>query len=643
MNLSFSSDKEFIAKLSELVLDNLGDENFGVEQLVEQSGLSSSVIRQRLKKISKKTIAQFINEVRLKKALEMLQEGAATASEVAYKAGFSSPTYFNACFHDYFGYTPGEAKKRAFENNNEENNSSSEPENSLSDIKSSSQPQLISFRTIFYAAIAVVAVFILVFSLLPRSGEKINSDKSEGKELKSIVVLPVQNLTGNPENEYVAEVFQTLITDELYRLGFLVRPTHSVLDPSDSLISIQEKTKKLKVDVYLKPTLLCSGDSYCVSVQLYQSIPEEKLLWSHNFEQGKNQVYDIFKNSGLNIAEKINFSLTQQQKDYLSTEKIVDPAFFDTLLVGKHFIHKSNPEDFELGVRKLLKANDLNPLDPAPLLALAMGYSNSGHSSSAGVDATKLSVAYAEKALSLDSNLIDAYVILASYYLYQDWDFQKAENALNRCIDVNPNVAPALYHKGWFLALTGEFDKAADEMKKAMEIDPLDPIIPGYLGWLYQYAEEYEKAIDAAKLTLELDPNYVMGYYVWGTALTGLGKHDEAIEINKKGVAIKPGFMYGLGMAYAAAGQRDKALEVAANLEKKPSGWNSCGLSLIYAQLGDKERTMFWIESMVEKRQDFVPWIRHNPAYKFLRKDKRFQEIVDRLNLPKEDNLPSKK
>ncbi len=514
MNLSFSSDKEFIIKLSEMVLANLGDENFGVEQLVEQSGLSSTVIRQRLKKISKKTIAQFINEVRLKHALKMLQEGAATASEVAYKVGFSSPTYFNSCFHDYFGYTPGEAKKRAIETNNEENIASSEPGNSLSDIKPIGQPQLISFRTIFYAAIAVVAVLILVFSLLPQSGEKISSDKFEQKELKPIVVLPVQNLTGNPENEYVAEVFQTLLTDELYRLGFLIRPTHSVLDSSDNLISIQEKTKKLKVDVYLKPTLLCSGNSFCVSVQLFQTAPDEKLLWSRNFEQEKNQVYDIFRNSALNIAEQINFKLTQQQKDYLSIGKTVDPAYFDSLLVGKHLIGKSNPEDFELGVKKLLKANDLNPLDPTPLLTLAVGYSNSGHSSSAGVDATTLSVAYAKKALTLDSTLIDAYVILATYYLYQEWDFPKAENALNRCIELNPNIAPALYHKGWYLSLTGEFDKAADEMKKAMEIDPLDPIIPGYLGWLYQYAEEYEKAIEAAKLTLELDPNYVMGYYV---------------------------------------------------------------------------------------------------------------------------------
>lgn len=128
-------------------------------------------------------------------------------------------------------------------------------------------------------------------------------------------------------------------------------------------------------------------------------------------------------------------------------------------------------------------------------------------------------------------------------------------------------------------------------MIKAMDIDPLDPIIPGYLGWLYQFAERYEDAIAAAKRTLELDPNFVMGYYAMGVAYSGLGKHQEAIETHQKGVAISPVFLCGLGMAYAKAGQRDKALEIIAKLEKKPNGWRAGGLSQIYAILGDKENT----------------------------------------------------
>jgi AraC-like DNA-binding protein/tetratricopeptide (TPR) repeat protein len=632
-------NSDFVKKLTDIVEANLENEKFGVEDLVREMGISHISLHRKLKTSSNQTISQFIREIRLKKAKELLQNDDLTVSEIAYRVGFGSPTYFNNCFHEYYGYPPGVAKKQAIETDGIVNNihppESSEPVQQAEDKTMHNLPFYISFRKIFYAAIAIVAVFILVFSLFPRFGKKNDANKIVKNEIKSIAVLPVLNLTGNPEFQYIAEGIHTSLTDELYRLGnLLVRPTYSTMKFSESQLNVQEIAKELKVDIYIKPALLCSGDSFCVSVQLYQSVPEEKLLWSNTFSQEKSKVFGIFRNSALNIAEKINLHLTQQQKDYLIADQTINPDFFNALMRGRHLINKSNPEDFEMGVKELKKANDLNPLEPAPYLALAQGYANSGHASAAGADATKLSVAYAQKALELDSTIADAYVILATYYLYQEWDFKKAEKVLKRCIELNPNIAPARYHNGWFLALTGKFDQAAQEMIKAMDIDPLDPIIPGYLGWLYQYAERYEDAIAAAKRTIELDPDFVMGYYAMGVAYSGLGKHQEAIETHQKGIAISPVFLNGLGMAYASAGQRDKALEVAAKLEKKPNAWRAWGLSQIYATLGDKENTIRYIELMVKLRQDFVPWIKQDPSYKFIYKDPRFMAIVKSLNLP---------
>lgn len=125
-----------------------------------------------------------------------------------------------------------------------------------------------------------------------------------------------------------------------------------------------------------------------------------------------------------------------------------------------------------------------------------------------------------------------------------------------------------------------------------------------------------------------------MGYYAMGVAYSGLGKHQEAIETHQKGVSISPVFLCGLGMAYAKADQRDKALEIIAKLEKKPNGWRAWGLSQIYAILGDKENTIRYIESMVQLRSDFVPWIKQDPSFKFIYKDPRFMAIVKSLNLP---------
>jgi uncharacterized protein (TIGR02145 family) len=114
-------DQIFIRKLSDKILQNLSDENFGVKELAKESGMSQYVLSQRLYSVTGKTINQFIRETRLNKALEMLQNEEVTASEVAYKVGFSSPTYFNTCFHEFFGYPPGKVKKQVFGNNQEIN------------------------------------------------------------------------------------------------------------------------------------------------------------------------------------------------------------------------------------------------------------------------------------------------------------------------------------------------------------------------------------------------------------------------------------------------------------------------------------------------------------------------------------------
>jgi AraC-like DNA-binding protein len=112
MNQGNPSDQIFITKLTEIIQSNLEKENFGVNELARASGMTSSSLRRKLSSVSEKSINQLIREVRLQKAIEILQQQNATASEVAYKVGFGSPAYFNKCFHDFFGYPPGEVKKR---------------------------------------------------------------------------------------------------------------------------------------------------------------------------------------------------------------------------------------------------------------------------------------------------------------------------------------------------------------------------------------------------------------------------------------------------------------------------------------------------------------------------------------------------
>ena len=635
MNLAFTIDKEFVHRLTEIVLANLESENFGVDELAAETKLPSAQIRRRLKLTTGQNIAQFIRTVRLQKAMEMLQQQNVTASEVAFKVGFGSPAYFSKCFHEHFGFSPGEVKKRDFETGATDNPETVSREKLSQPVVQAKveRPLYFNFRSIFIASLSIVAVLILVYSLFPRFGQQKSGNAPVAP--KSIAVLPVQNLTGNPGFDHIAEGIQTSMTDEVYKLGNLVvRPSHASMKLTGNQLSVREMVDKLNVDIYLKPSLLCSGDSFCISVQLFRVGPEEQMLWSNTFIQDKGNVFAIFKNSAWNIAEKINLQLSAVQSSSYSVSPSVNPDFFNSLMLGKHLVDKGTPEEFEKGVQELKKAADMDPLNPLTYLALAVGYSNSGHVSAAGADASKISVAYAQKALQLDSTLAEAHTMLATWYLYQVWDWQKAGHHLKKAIALNPNIPAARYTNGWYQAMLGNLAEAEKEMKMAVEIDPLDPICIGYLGWLYLYAKKWDKALNAADRTLEIEPDYTMGFFVKGCALAELGKHAEAIEVHKKGVAIRRGFQCGLGLAYALAGQKEDALKIAVELEKKTNAWNTWGLSLIYAALKDKEKTLQRIEEMYTLRMDFTPWIYRDPNMKFLSGDKRFKEIVRRLNLP---------
>jgi tetratricopeptide (TPR) repeat protein len=269
-----------------------------------------------------------------------------------------------------------------------------------------------------------------------------------------------------------------------------------------------------------------------------------------------------------------------------------------------------------------------------------MAFGSAGHAAGIIPDALQQSRAYALKAIELDPeetypNIGDAHIILAQEYFCYDYDFDKAIFHLNRGLQLNPNSPPAHYLNGWYYALINKIDEAADEMKKAISIDPLNPQWSGNLAWMYQWTGRFEESLIYAEKTLSINPIYPMALYVKGMVLSSLGRHDEAIEI-QKGIykSGKGGFSSGLGVAYVLAGEKDKAIEIVAELEKQNTRWITYGLAEIYSVMGDNDRAIYWLEEAYRQRHDFVPWIRVNPHFGNLHNDTRFKDIINRLNLP---------
>jgi tetratricopeptide (TPR) repeat protein len=403
----------------------------------------------------------------------------------------------------------------------------------------------------------------------------------------------------------------------------------------DSKESVQQIAKKLSVNNLIESSIKGTEDNLQVEIRLIEAFPEEKYVWSHSFAKNWNNINEIYSDIVSHVAEGTKIKLTLTESKNLSLVQKHDPVLYKLCKQGTYFMSRNTKEDFQKGLNCFNDAMAIDPSDPLPYLGLALGYSNSGHMSPVSADAQNRAKSYAIQALQLDSTLADAHVVLATRYLYTEWDFAKAEYHLKRAIALNPSIASARYTYSWFLSLNNRMEEAIIEMKKSVEIDPTDVTCQGYLAWLYFYFGNFEEAISESRKLLQLDQNNALAYYLMGSAYAEMGMHFEAIEMHKKGLSISPGNESGLAVAYVRAGQKEKAMEVVAQMEKfKDQWWYAWGLAEVYAVMGDKEKALNYLESAYNLHGDFVPWVQASLYFKNLHNESRFREIVKRLKLP---------
>lgn len=480
----------------------------------------------------------------------------------------------------------------------------------------------------------LIVTLIFFFPFL-RKNLKTGSPKSEIVG-KAIAVLPVANLTGSPDLEFIALGFQDDISGRLGTIsGFIVRPVSSANAFKGSKESMREIAKKLSVNNLIESSVKGTEDKLQIEIRLIEVFPEEKYIWSTTYVQNWENISVIYKEIVSQLVEAASVKLTYTESKNLSIVQKHNPQISKLCKQGSYYMSRNTKEDFEKGVKCFNDAMAIDPADPLPYLGLALGYSNSGHMSPVARDASSLAKSYAMEALGLDSTLADAHVILATRYLYTEWDFAKAEYHLKRAIASNPSNAPARYTYAWYLSLNSRFEEAGIEMKKSVEIAPTDVICQGYLAWFYLYFGNFEEAIAESRKLLLLDGNNALAYYLMGSAYSEMGMHFEAIEMQKKGLSMSPGNESGLAIAYIRAGQKEKALEIAAQMEKFNDQWWYCwGLAQVYATMGNKDKAINYLENVYQLHGDFMPWLQTDLYLKHLRNEPRFKELVQKLNLP---------
>ena len=476
---------------------------------------------------------------------------------------------------------------------------------------------------------------------LPRKGYRfIGSIEASAPRVESLAVLPLGNLSRDPEQEYFAEGLTEALINTLARIGELrVVSRTSVMQYKGVRKSLRDIARELQVDSVVEGTVQRSGERLRISAQLLHA-PTDTHLWAESYDRDLRDVLALQAELAKAIAREVQVKLTPQEQAHFAHVHPVNPEAFEAYLKGRYQWNRRSREGFGKAVQFFQQAIASDPAYAAAYAGLADCLSilalwslvppNEGCGK-----AKRLAL----QALQLDPGLAEAHASLAFATVHYDYDFLAVEREFERSLELSPRYAIAHHNFGWCLAMMGRYEEACTELKRAIRLDPCSSVFRFGLGVVYNRARRHDQASEQFEKAIELDPNSPQGH--WGLGLTYLNNrmYEPAIAEQRKGLELSQEATIGvafLGEAYAAAGCENEAQKILEQL-KEPSKHRYVTPYLVgrvYAALVKKEDAFRWLETGYRGRDAWMVSLKTEPQFDDLRSDPRFQDLLRRMNFP---------
>lgn len=464
--------------------------------------------------------------------------------------------------------------------------------------------------TVFAAImLGIVAVAVIINSGHWR--ERILAHRRPPVGRIMFAVLPFENLSGDPEQEYFSdglteEMISRLGQLEPRRLGVIART--SALQYKGTKKRINQIGKELGVDYILEGTVRHAGDRVRVSAQLIQ-VSDETHIWAKNYERDLGNILALQEEVAQAIASEVEISLTPEQQAR-QVRTAVSAAAHEAYLRGLYELHGMTAESTEtlksqsiekaIGYFQLAITHD--PDDALAYSGLADAYTDLSTNYRAPLEVMPKAKAAAVKAIELDETVAEAHASLGYAALIFDWDWARAEHEFRRALELNPSLARA--HAGYaeyLLFTVGRAGEAIQELQRAYALDPLLPAAHGDLAWFSFLARRYKESIEAAQRVGHDDNVLALSY-------AELGRRDDALAAADRAVSFTriPAIRSQIAAAYALAGRADKARAMLPGIEDQARERYVCGFNVacIYSVLGEKDQAFAWLEKAYRDRSD---------------------------------------
>lgn len=450
--------------------------------------------------------------------------------------------------------------------------------------------------------------------------------------IRSLVVLPLQNLSADAGQEYLADGITDELTTDLARIRSLrVLSRTTAMHYKGTTETLPQISRDLGVDAAIEGSVSRSQSRIRVRVQLVRGSTDEH-IWANTYERDLGDAVVLEAEIARDIADQIQIRLSPQERTELSSRATVDPEAYEAYLKGKYFFDQRLPESDRKSIEEFRKAISLDPGFAAAQAGLADALVATSYFGEAlPSDVMPEAKALIAKAAATDPNLPDVHVSSGWIKLTYDWDWPGAEQEIQRALRLNPNSARAHQLNGNYYLALGRTDEGISEMQRARELDPLGLFINRDLARALYYARRYDAALEQLRQTLELDPN-MGGVYEWiSWCDEKTGAQDKAVQAYLNAETrwgIKQSETNGTEEFYKRTGW-DAFWRRQADLARSmPRGGGGYLRALIFARLGEKDAALKLLREQVELRTVWVAWMNVDPELDGLRGDPRFQELV---------------
>ena len=457
--------------------------------------------------------------------------------------------------------------------------------------------------------------------------------------IQSLAVLPLENLSGDPGQEYFADgMTDELITDLAQISTVRVISRTSVMRYKGARTPLQEIARQLNVDAVVEGTVARSGNRVRVRAQLIR-VADDRHLWAESFERELQDVLALQSEVASAIARQVQVKLMMPQGHRGSVGPI-KPAAYEAYLKGRYSWNKRNEAGLQEGIEQFQQAIATDPGYAPAYSGLADSYTTLGYFSYLSPEESfPRARAAAAKALELDPTLAEAHASLAYAKFYYDWNWPEAEKEFKKAIALNPSYATAHHWYSVYLTAMGRPEEAMAEIRQAQQLDPLSLAIRTDIGFQLYYTRKYDEAIQQLKTTLEMNPNFPLAHLWLGRTYQQKRMYAEAItEFEQAGNVLRdwPVTIAAIGYVQGKAQNKAEALKTLEKLKKlsEKRYVTAYAVALVYAGLDDKSQAFRWLNKGVEERTHWLVWLKLDPRWDDLRSDPRFEQLVRRVGLP---------